>query len=185
MSDQSPTPAALPAAPQPRPPPTKRQVVTGLVVGLVVAIILIAVAESGGPPSAQTGQPETGSPPAAATPTPPPAPAGPVQPHAVMQPFELMMDYERNELAADNAYRGKVVRLNMAQVDEIGTDIQRRPYIDLVAHNRYRSVRCYLAPDAVAQAARLSKGSLIAVVGIVSGRRHNVELQGCTIHHQE
>jgi hypothetical protein len=162
-------------------------VVTGVVLGLVAVIIVIAVAESGGAdaPAGSPAAPPAPSPSAASAPAPTPAATVAVQPHEVMQPFELMMAYERNELAADTAYRGKVIRLNMAQVEEIGTDIQRRPYIDLVAHNRYRSVRCYLAPDAVTVASRLSKGSLIAVVGIVSGRRHNVELQGCTIHHQE
>ncbi|MDO8649145.1 MAG: hypothetical protein Q7R81_05180 [Candidatus Peregrinibacteria bacterium] len=94
---------------------------------------------------------------------------------------DLYAAYEANAIAADDQYDGKTLAVS-GTVDSIGKDILDTPYVALQTGNIIFSVQCMLSDDVEAsQAATLSKGARITVVGRNSGKLGNIILRDCVI----
>jgi hypothetical protein len=98
----------------------------------------------------------------------------------VVSPSELLAEYKANEVAADLKYKGRWLRLQ-GEVDKIAKDIADRIYVTLKSGGRFEllSVQCHFDDKFTAQAAQLTKGQTITVVGKCDGKFGNVHLKDC------
>lgn len=93
---------------------------------------------------------------------------------------QLYKDYESNGVAADQKYKGKVLRVS-GVVNNIDRDIMDKIYVTLKGDQYFGDVQCFFAEDHVNMAAQLSKGQRITVKGKCEGKLMNVMLKGCVI----
>lgn len=93
---------------------------------------------------------------------------------------QLYEDYESNGVAADQKYKGKVLRVS-GVVDNIDRDIMDKIYVTLKGGEYIGDIQCFFAEDHVNKAANLSKGQRITVKGKCDGKLMNVMLKGCVI----
>lgn len=92
---------------------------------------------------------------------------------------ELYADYEANGVAADEKYKGKVLRVT-GVVNNIDRDVLDKIYVTLSGNDYYGDIQCFFAENHVQTAAQLSKGQTITVKGKCDGKMMNVLLRGCT-----
>lgn len=97
----------------------------------------------------------------------------------------LYEEYRKNPIAAEARYGGKRVSIG-GTVGRIGIDEDVGiPYVILVAHRLDDGIKCVFPRDAIAKLATLKPGTLIAISGIVQGRRREfsdqIILQDCRI----
>lgn len=92
----------------------------------------------------------------------------------------LVSNYEANEVAADQNYKGKTL-LVTGTVDDIGRDIMKTLYLTLTGVGPLANVQCYFAQSHESQLAGLSKGMNVLVKGQCDGKMMNVHLRGCTL----
>lgn len=95
---------------------------------------------------------------------------------------KFVKDYSDNELASDNSYKGKLVKVT-GTVGTVSKDILDKPYVILGSGGAFEviSVQCSLDDSSVKEAASLKKGQRVTVVGRVSGRMMNVQVSDCVI----
>jgi hypothetical protein len=93
---------------------------------------------------------------------------------------KLASDYKANEIAADNAYKGKMVEVT-GVVDSIGKGLFDDPYITLKTGEVLVSIQCFLKPTEADKAAALTQGKQIAIRGKVDGLLINVKVRDCEI----
>lgn len=93
---------------------------------------------------------------------------------------QLYADYEANGVAADEKYKGKVLRVT-GKVNSIDRDILETIYVTLQGDEYFGDVQCFFAEDHVRTASQLSKGQTITVKGKCDGKLMNVMLKGCVI----
>ena len=93
---------------------------------------------------------------------------------------QLYADYEANGVAADEKYKGKVLRVT-GRVNSIDRDIMDEIYVTLQGDEYFGDVQCFFAESHVKEAVQLSKGQTISVKGKCDGKMMNVLLRGCTI----
>jgi len=95
-------------------------------------------------------------------------------------PEKLYSDYEVNEVAADEKYKGKTVALT-GTISNIGKDVLDKPYISF-EKDYLKSVTCYFSGNDVKQIARLEKGQTIIITGNCRGLTlTNVVMMDCKI----
>ena len=95
-------------------------------------------------------------------------------------PEKLYSDYEINEVAADEKFKGKTVALT-GTIHNIGKDVLDKPYISFET-DYLKSVNCYFSDDAVKQIAILKKGETIIITGKCRGLTlTNVVVVDCKI----
>ena len=92
---------------------------------------------------------------------------------------QLYADYEANGVAADEKYKGKVLRVT-GRVNSIDRDIMDEIYVTLQGDD-WGDVQCFFAESHVDEAVQLSKGQTITIKGKCDGKMMNVLLRGCTI----
>ena len=81
----------------------------------------------------------------------------------------IVNDYEINEVAADQVYKGKRVSL-IGSVGEIKKDLLDTPYVTLDEQDLgLRGVQAFFDNDAVPQLSALRQGEVIRVVGTCDG----------------
>jgi hypothetical protein len=100
--------------------------------------------------------------------------------HDILTVASLLKDYEQNEIAADQFYKGKRLFLNNigpAKIDTIGRDILGKAYITFRSPNHgFRSVQAFFASDSAV--ARLQVGDAVTSIdGICKGLILNVLLE--------
>ena len=107
---------------------------------------------------------------------PPVRPASSEEP-VVVEVTELVEAYFRNELAADQKYRGKSVKITSVP-EVIGRDADGRPYVGMYRIQRINplemhppALRCYLSPSGEAQVANLKPGQPVAFQGVCKGKK--------------
>lgn len=93
---------------------------------------------------------------------------------------QLYADYEANGVAADEKYKGKVLRVT-GKVNTIDRDIMDKIYVTLKGDEYFGDIQCFFAEDHVKTASQLSKGQTITVKGKCDGKMMNVLLKGCVI----
>lgn len=95
---------------------------------------------------------------------------------------ELFAEYDANEVAADNLYRGRTLRVR-GSVKEIGKGLFDAPYVTMRSeHNRFTSaVRCEFPKNASGLAV-LGKGQEVIVRGTCRGFSvRSVRLEECRL----
>lgn len=133
--------------------------------GLCVALGLLARIVPRGTP-----QPSQGSTsPSEAQPTPPPQPAADL----TVTPHKLVGDYDANEVAADQAYKGKALRVT-GTVEDIGKDITDSIYVTLATGHSVRTVQVFFDDEHTDAVAKLGKGDEVTVQGECMGLMLNV-----------
>lgn len=87
---------------------------------------------------------------------------------------ELVSAYTTNEVAADNAYKGKVYRIS-GVVSSIGKDILDHPFVTLKSSDVIREVQCTF--DNAGRLGTLSPGARVTIRGRVTGLMMNVQVE--------
>ena len=100
------------------------------------------------------------------------------KPSLKVSAVKLYNDYNANEIAADEKYKGKIIEVT-GVVRDIGNDIMDNAYITLVGDQYFGDIQCYFNEKSVV--ASLSKGKRITVMGSCSGLMMNVHLNDCII----
>jgi hypothetical protein len=93
---------------------------------------------------------------------------------------ELASIYQRNEVYADNLFRGREIVVR-GTVGKIAKEILGRPYVILdEPRSGFGSVQCVFR-SAETRLASLLPGNVVYVSGTVQGKTMNVILTGCTL----
>ena len=100
------------------------------------------------------------------------------RPEAGYPSGKLYKEYNANEIAADEKYKGKIIEVT-GVIRDIGNDIMDNAYITLVGNEYFGDIQCYFNEKSVV--ASLSKGKRITVMGSCSGLMMNVHLNDCII----
>lgn len=147
----------------------------------IIAGILLGVgcnAISDEPSSSQTTPTSVSS---TTAPTTQPTTAPTEEPVIDITPAELYNAYEENEVAADNLYDGKKLRIT-GVIESIGKDILDDVYITIDAGD-YNEIQCYFENEKeIEKVAALKTGDEITLVGECSGISIlNVIMRNCEI----
>ena len=93
---------------------------------------------------------------------------------------QLYSEYDANEVAADQKYKGKVIVVS-GIIDDIGKDILDDIYVTLKGAEYFGSIQCFFSDAHVSKAAQLQKGQKLSVKGRCDGKMMNVLLRGCIV----
>jgi hypothetical protein len=93
---------------------------------------------------------------------------------------QLLADYEANEVAADEKYKGKRLEVT-GTIDNIGKDVLDNSYVALKTGKQYdfRSVQCYFDDNSVL--VTLSKGRRVKITGRCDGLFGTLSLKDCKL----
>lgn len=91
---------------------------------------------------------------------------------------QLYAEYEENGVAADQNYKGKVLRVT-GIVNSIDKDIMDNIYVALQGNDIIGDVQCFFSDDNANKAAQLKKGQKITVIGKCDGKMMNIMMKGC------
>jgi hypothetical protein len=92
----------------------------------------------------------------------------------------LYSDYEANEVAADEKYKGKVLEVS-GTINSIGKDILNTPYVALTTNNVISTVQCMFEKSEADKLVELKKNTKITVHGEIQGKLGNIVLKNCEI----
>lgn len=85
------------------------------------------------------------------------------EPHAIeVSAYSLFAAYEQNEVAADNKYQGKVLRV-VGVVGEVSKDFTGDVIVDLRTPNEFTPVRAYVVEAEVGKVANLMRGDGVSL----------------------
>lgn len=146
-------------------PVRKKQKATGLILGAFAALCILAIALINGSDDAEH------------TPT---NNTDPIVTYIEVSPQELFEQYDTNEVAADNQYKGKELKVT-GTIKDIGKDILDHTYITLDTGNLICSVQCYFENNQLDAVAELKKDQIITLVGKCNGQSMNVILKNSVI----
>jgi hypothetical protein len=99
---------------------------------------------------------------------------------------QIIQDYKANEVRADSQYKGRLVTVT-GKIDSISKDILDSAYVTLSDGTEFGfiSVQCTfgepISPQQTQRLESLSKGQIITVSGMCSGKFGNVLLSDCTL----
>ena len=99
-------------------------------------------------------------------------------PSVTISASKLYKEYNENEIAADEKYKGKIIEIT-GVIRDIGNYIMDNAYITLVGNEYFRDIQCYFNEKSVV--AKLSKGKRITVIGSCSGLMINVQINNCIV----
>ena len=99
-------------------------------------------------------------------------------PSVIISASKLYKEYNENEIAADEKYKGKIIEVT-GVIRDIGNDIMDNAYITLVGDEYFGDIQCYFNEKSVV--AKLSKGKRITVIGSCSGLMINVQINNCIV----
>ena len=99
-------------------------------------------------------------------------------PSVIITASKLYKEYNSNEIAADEKYKGKIIEVT-GVIRDIGNDIMDNAYITLVGDEYFGDIQCYFNEKSVV--AKLSKGKRITVIGSCSGLMMNVQINNCIV----
>ena len=91
----------------------------------------------------------------------------------------LYKEYNNNEIAADDKYKGKIIQVR-GTIRDIGKDIMDDAYISLIGDDFFGDVQCFF-PDK-SYLLNLKKGQRVNVIGYCDGLFMNIILQNCIIN---
>ena len=97
------------------------------------------------------------------------------EPELVVSAAQMVADYEENESAGDEKYKGKVV-LVTGVISTIYRGILQTPYVELEA-----GVRCNFSDNEDSVMLKLEEGQTVSMKGQGDRLLLGVELRGCTV----
>ena len=100
------------------------------------------------------------------------------KPNLIVSARKLYEEYNANEIAADEKYKGKIIQVT-GIIRDIGNDIMDNAYITLIGDQYFGDIQCYFREKSIV--AGLSKGKRISVMGSCSGLMMNVHLNNCIV----
>ena len=100
------------------------------------------------------------------------------KPNLIVSARKLYEEYNANEIAADEKYKGKIIQVT-GIIRDIGNDIMDNAYITLIGDQYFGDIQCYFREKSIV--AGLSKGNRIIVMGSCSGLMMNVHLNNCIV----
>ena len=100
------------------------------------------------------------------------------KPSLKVSAVKLYNDYNANEIAADEKYKGKIIEVT-GVVRDIGNDIMDNAYVTLIGDQYFGDIQCYFDEKSIV--AGLSKGKKITVIGNCSGLMMNVQVNNCIV----
>jgi hypothetical protein len=111
-----------------------------------------------------------------------PEPAKPPSIDAKVTASELFEAYEKNEIAADDRYKGKLLEVS-GKIDNIGKDILDSPYVTLSVGGKFQimGVQAFFDEASLSRLADLSKGQAVTLQCRCDGKFGNVMLKDCTL----
>jgi hypothetical protein len=116
-------------------------------------------------------------------PVKPSGPVEPPKPDAVVTADELLEEYAKNEIAADQKYKDKLV-----QISGKVTKVEKTPglgyYVGLgtAREDAPLGIMCYLDSSAEADAAKLNSGDSVSLLGYCRGKTLSVmNFKSCVI----
>lgn len=171
----------------PPPPPKKSNTAAWIVVGVVGLFLVAGVAGAGKKGSRSVDRDDDRSTtkrdreetpdPKAADPEPPAKPTPDMKVTAV----KLFQDYEANEVAADNVYKGKTLLVS-GKVQSIDKDFMDNIVVHLTTPNEFMSALATVMDSEKAKAGKLTKGQTVSVLCSGGGRIiGSPVLRDCTI----
>lgn len=91
---------------------------------------------------------------------------------------DLYKAYEANEVAADERYKDKLVKVH-GVVQSIGKDILDNPYVVLGGEGMLDGVQCTFPDNASSKTSlsKMNKGDNVWVKGVVEGKMGNVQVE--------
>lgn len=93
---------------------------------------------------------------------------------------ELYGEYDRNEVAADSKYEGRVIAVTGA-IQDIGKDVLDDVYIVIGGAGFLDGVQCTFIESQASKVGSLSKGQSVTVKGVVGGKLGNVLVNQCSL----
>tara|TARA_Y100000739_G_C20404242_1_gene371552 strand:- start:105 stop:506 length:402 start_codon:yes stop_codon:yes gene_type:complete len=90
----------------------------------------------------------------------------------------LYNDYNNNEIAADDKYKGKIIQVK-GTIRDIGNDIMDEAYVTLIGDEFFGDVQCFFSDKSYL--IDVKKGQNINVVGYCDGLFINVIMKNCII----
>ena len=99
-------------------------------------------------------------------------------PSVIISASKLYKEYNENEIAADEKYKGKIIEVT-GVIRDIGNDIMDNAYITLVGNEYFGDIQCYFNEKSVV--AKLSKGKRVTVIGNCFGLMINVQINNCIV----
>ena len=100
------------------------------------------------------------------------------KPSEKISAIRLYKEYDANEIAADQKYKGKIIEVT-GVIRDIGNDIMNNAYITLAGDEYFGDIQCYFNEKSVV--AKLSKGKRITIIGSCSGLLMNVQMDNCIV----
>jgi len=91
----------------------------------------------------------------------------------------LYDEYESNQVAADQKYKGKVIVVT-GSIKDIGKDLMDQPYIK-IGRSAVLGVDCTFVKKDSSPIANLQKGQTVSVKGRVEGKIINVKITECSL----
>ena len=91
---------------------------------------------------------------------------------------DLVKAYESNEVAADEKYKGKLVKVS-GRIESIGKDLLDNPYVVLGGEGMLDGVQCTFPDKASSRGelAKLNKGESVNITGVCEGLMGNVHVK--------
>lgn len=106
------------------------------------------------------------------------------EPSMSVSAVKLWSDYQANEVAADNVYKGRRLAVS-GQVSGIKKDFMDKSFLTLASPNEFMDVHADLEDEYVSEAANLRQGQMILLecdgAGMMIG---SPILKNCSIHHE-
>lgn len=142
----------------------KRGCLTWLIIGIMLFGGCVAI--FGGSDTAESGNTAPTNSGTIATTEPTTAPTE--EPVIEISPSDLYAAYEENEVAADNKYDGKMIRIT-GIIDDIGKDITDTVYVTIIAGD-YDNIQCFFeSSEQIENVATLKSGDEVTIVGECGG----------------
>jgi hypothetical protein len=116
-------------------------------------------------------------------PAKPSGPVEPLKPEATVTADEMIEEYKKNVIAADQKYKGKLVQVS-GRVAEVKKAPVLGYYVALIsAQSESFDIMCYLDDSAVNDAGKLQSGDSVKLMGNCSGQAAGLMLtfRGCVI----
>ena len=113
----------------------------------------------------------------------PTTPTEPAEPEYIeISSKDLLAAYEENGVAADNAYKNKLLKVT-GPVDNIDKDIFDHAYVTLRGTEKYSlvTVQCYFDNDNLDGIAQLKPDDVVTIIGVCEGSNLTVSLENCDL----
>jgi hypothetical protein len=136
---------------------------------LGVVVVLIALGRAGGGKGTESSAASTASETSQASEQ--------AKPEVSVTASDYYDEYESNEVAADNKYKGKLLQIT-GRVSGVRKTLGS-VYIDLESSNPYLFVACEMSDESAA--ASVSKGSQVTIIGSGAGKVVYPQLEDCQL----